>query len=658
MFPSQDILFSFDKEDQKKLAKLKITNLFSLVLLHTPKSYTHTALIPTLDFESSISGVLRVRITQVRSTGFGKNAMLHIDAQMLDFDERLHIVIFHAKIFHRKLFALDSEIYIMGKLELKFDEYMMTQPTIVKEINTIRTHFKTTLFNAKTMQQLTQRLITQKNLLTCGLPLDIACKIEEIFNPTKVFLQAYNISGNAFPKDSLDALKFVEIYHYLQNLSCKKRHFPANFVCKGCAEDFIRTLPFDLTNGQKDAIKDIQKDLTRSIAAKRLVMGDVGCGKTIVILCAVMIAYPYKSILMAPTTILARQLYQEAQKFLPHYVKVQLITSQSKATFDDEAHFIIGTQALLYRDLKLENLALVMSDEQHRFGTIQRYKLEKISSDSDSKDLDSIESARLTESPKSSPKKRPHVLQFSATPIPRTLAMLNAQLIDFSFIRDLPFKKEILTRIVGKNDFSSLFMHLRNEIAQGHQAIIVYPLVEESQSIDYASLSEGSNFWQKHFEGVFITSGKDKEKQEVIDTFREKGSILLATTVIEVGISLPRVSTIVIVAPERLGLATLHQLRGRVSRNGLKGYCYLYTHSLNDERLKAFASTLSGFKIAELDLKYRNSGDLLSGDRQSGDVFIYVDMRSDEDLIQHVQNLLHTPCVERLSFDAKEISKN
>lgn len=220
--------------------------------------------------------------------------------------------------------------------------------------------------------------------------------------------------------------------------------------------------------------------------------------------------------------------------------------------------------------------------------------------------------------------------------------MLNAQLIDFSFIRDVPFKKEILTRVIGKKDFSHLFSHLRNEIAQGHQAIIVYPLVEESQSIDYASLSEGSSFWQKHFEGVFVTSGKDKEKQEVLDAFREKGCILLATTVVEVGISLPRVSTIVIVAPERLGLATLHQLRGRVSRNGLKGYCYLYTHSVNDERLKAFAATLSGFEIAELDLKYRNSGDLLSGDRQSGDAFMYVDMESDEAIIHRVQDLLHS----------------
>lgn len=639
MLPAQDILASFDKEDQKKLAKLKITNLFSLVLSHTPKSYTNTTLIPTLDCKSPINGVLRVRVTQIKPAGFGKNAMLHIYAQMLDFNEFLHITIFHAKAFHKKLFVLDSEMYIMGKLELKFGEYSMTQPSVVKEINTIKMQFKTTLFNAQTMQQLTQRLITQKHLLVCGLPLDIACKIEEIFNPTKVFLQAYNANGNTFPRDFLDALKFVEIYHYLQNLSCKKRHFPANFVCTGCAEDFIKTLPFDLTKGQNHAIKDIYKDLTSPIAAKRLVMGDVGCGKTMVILCAVMIAYPYKSILMAPTTILAKQLYEEACRFLPSYVKMQLITSQSKVAFDDEAHFIIGTQALLYRDLRLKDLALVMSDEQHRFGTIQRYKLEKISSDSES--LDSVESAILKESTQN--KKHPHVLQFSATPIPRTLAMLNAQLIDFSFIRDVPFKKEILTRVIGKKDFSHLFSHLRNEIAQGHQAIIVYPLVEESQSIDYASLSEGSSFWQKHFEGVFVTSGKDKEKQEVLDAFREKGCILLATTVVEVGISLPRVSTIVIVAPERLGLATLHQLRGRVSRNGLKGYCYLYTHTINDERLKAFAATLSGFEIAELDLKYRNSGDLLSGDRQSGDAFMYVDMESDEAIIHRVQDLLHSP---------------
>ena len=281
------------------------------------------------------------------------------------------------------------------------------------------------------------------------------------------------------------------------------------------------------------------------------------------------------------------------------------------------AHFIIGTQALLYRNLDFEDCALVMSDEQHRFGTNQRYKLEKMFS------------AQSGANPS-----KPHSLQFSATPIPRTMAMINSQYINVSNITDLPFKKDITTSIIGKSEFKGLIAHLRSEFALSHQAIIVYPLVEESEHINYLSLSEGREFWQRHFEGVYVTSGKDKQKERVLEEFKYKGNLLLATTLIEVGISLPRLSTIVIVAPERLGLATLHQLRGRVSRNGLKGYCFLYTHTTNTERLEKFASTLDGFKIAELDLKYRNSGDLLSGTRQSGDEFVFFSYEDSEILTE------------------------
>ena len=635
MFFSQTIIETFEKKYQQKLQKLRINDLLSLVLLHPPKSYTHTILLKSLPTHlESCTGVVRVIITEIQNTHFNKNAPLRICAQMLYFKNNLQLIIFHPKAFHKKIFAPDSHIYVMGKLEYKNGQYTMIQPKITQDINTIKLHFKTTLLGSNTMQELTQNLITHANLIACGLPSEIAQKIEKIFCPDTLFLQIYAAHSNALPKEYLDALKFVEIYQYLRNLSRKKRYFYANFACKGNAQNFIDSLPFKLTKGQFQAIKNIQQDLASNKSSRRLIMGDVGCGKTIVILCAVMIAYPYKSILMAPTTILAKQLYEEAKHLLPAYVNLELITAQNKSAkdslFNKETHFIIGTQALLYRDFQFDDVALVMSDEQHRFGTIQRYKLEKAFYSQNLHLSDNTESS----------KKRPHTLQFSATPIPRTLAMLNSGLIDFSFIRDLPFKKEILTRIIGKKDFSSLLTHMKNEIAQQHQIIIVYPLVEESESIDYLSLSEGFSFWQKHFEGVYITSGKDKEKQNVVDEFREKGSILLATTVIEVGISLPKVSTIVVVAPERLGLATLHQLRGRVSRNGLKGYCYLYTHSQNLERLKAFASTLNGFDIAELDLKYRNSGDLLSGNRQSGDGFLYIDLANDENLIKQAQTLL------------------
>ncbi|MCX2717051.1 ATP-dependent DNA helicase RecG [Helicobacter sp. MIT 21-1697] len=617
MYDFSSFIQYLDKTNQSRLKKLKIDNLLSLIITHAPKSYTDTTLTPTLILHSNV--LIKVCIHDLKMLGFGKNARLSIDATMSDFNQPLEMIIFHPKPFHKKIFSKDSIHYVLGKLESYNQHYTLIQPKSIKHINTITPHFKTTLLSAKAMQSLTQAAITMENLLSCGIPHTTAQKIYDIFMPSSHFMLAFK-ECNALPQAHLNALKFVEIYHYLHLLSRKKIHFNAKYRCDNDITPFIESLPFSLTHGQYAAIQDIRLDLDSQIAARRLIMGDVGCGKTIIILCAVMMTYPHTSILMAPTTILATQLYEEAKRLLPPFIKIHLITAKTHQD-SQEAHFIIGTQALLYRELTLENVALVMSDEQHRFGTNQRYGLEKIGQDAQKK-------------------ARPHILQFSATPIPRTLAMINAQFIHLSVIQDLPFKKDISTSIVDKSTFKTMLYALQNEINKGHQAIIIYPLVEESEHLNYLSLSEGLSFWQKHFENVYFTSGKDKNKQNIIDEFARNGSLLLATTLVEVGISLPKVSTIVIVAPERLGLATLHQLRGRVSRNGLKGYCYLYTHQPNNERLKAFCNTLSGFDIAELDLKYRNSGDILSGERQSGDEFIYFDMGSDEHILKEAQALI------------------
>jgi len=250
----------------------------------------------------------------------------------------------------------------------------------------------------------------------------------------------------------------------------------------------------------------------------------------------------------------------------------------------------------------------VMVDEQHRFGTKQRALISNLAKNGD---------------------KRAHFLQFSATPIPRTLSMMHSSLVDFSYIKELPFKKNIDTKVIKKSDFKKLLEHIKREIKKGHQSIIVYPLVEESEVIEYQSIEEGRGFWESRFDKVFVTFGKDKNKEEVLEEFAKNGNILVSTTVIEVGISLPKLSTIVIVAPERLGLASLHQLRGRVSRNGLTGYCFLYTNLKENRRLDDFCKTASGFDIAELDLKYREGGDMLKGVFQSGKSFVWFDMGED-----------------------------
>lgn len=327
-----------------------------------------------------------------------------------------------------------------------------------------------------------------------------------------------------------------------------------------------------------------------------------------------------KSAIMAPTSILANQIYEEANKYLKDF-KIVLVTQKSKFSDDDikNADLLIGTHALLYQDLP--KLNAIMVDEQHRFGTNQRAKLEKLTSNG---------------------KVLPHYFQFSATPIPRTQALILSSFVNVSLIKELPFKKNIETKIIDKNDFKDLIIHIQKEINLGNQVVIVYPLVEESQNFNYQSIEEGKDFWLKYFNGVYITHGKDKNKEDVLVEFREKGNILITTTVIEVGISLPRLTTIVIVGAERLGLATLHQLRGRVGRYGQKGYCFLYTLDKNNKRLIEFSKTLDGFKIAELDLKFRKAGDLLDGTKQSGEKFNYFDETKDLGILEDVKKYLNT----------------
>jgi len=215
--------------------------------------------------------------------------------------------------------------------------------------------------------------------------------------------------------------------------------------------------------------------------------------------------------------------------------------------------------------------------------------------------------------------------------------MMQSELLDVSLITTTPFEREVLTQTISKQDFPNLLTRIKDEIAQEHQVLIIYPLVEESTEIPYQSLEESRGFWEKKFDNVYVTHGKDKQKEEVLFEFREKGNILLATTVVEVGISLPKLTLIVIVGAERLGLATLHQLRGRVGRNGLKSWCYLYSNSTENFRLKQFTKTTNGFDIAKLDLKFRDSGDILDGTIQSGQKFKWLDMAEDEEIIAYAK---------------------
>jgi len=586
--------------------KLKIYTLLDLALI-VPASYSDTTLSHSLDIGKV--GTFEAVVDEVSSFS-GK---LRVTFSLPKFSKRLSSTFFRVTPYHYQLFTKDSRHYIQGRLEQYNSFLQMPQPKSIKEIGKIIPKYKTTLKQFE-IRELVSSYVTERNLYNEGLDSAEVAAIMHIHFP-KEMSEVY-LDGK-YRDEIVEKLKFVEAFNHLKKLRGKRVDFPAIRALDGDIGSFVKELPFSLTAEQQKVISEIQHDLsTDEKAAKRMVVGDVGSGKTMVILASVMMALPYKSILMAPTSLLALQLYEEAQKHLPKGIKVALVMQGRDEGEYSEADFIIGTHALLYKD-DLPQASLVMVDEQHRFGTKQRQSLEVLVAGAG--------------------EKKPHFIQFSATPIPRTQAMMESELLDVSLITTTPFEREVSTQTISKPDFPKLLEHIKEEISQEHQVLIIYPLVEESSEIPYQSLAESRSFWESKFDNVYVTHGKDKEKEEVILNFRESGDILLATTVVEVGISLPRLTLIVIVGAERLGLATLHQLRGRVGRNGLKSWCYLYSNFPAGERLRHFSQTTNGFDIAKLDLKFRNSGDIIDGTIQSGQRFKWLDMADDEKIVAYAK---------------------
>ena len=541
-----------------------------------------------------------------------------------NFNHKIEAVLFNPKPYQLHHFIVGEQSYFYGKVSCNSGHCQMHHPVKITKVGNIIPKYKTVL-RADVMRRLIERYITQTNLLEENLPKAVVALLLSIHYPNED--QQTKLS-----KHQLQALKFTELFEYMKTLTKKRRYFPSTFQTEGRWRPWAEKLPFKLTQEQVSAIESVEADLKKEVAAKRMIVGDVGAGKTMVILAAVLIAQPYRAILMAPTTILANQLLEEAQKYLPHLKTVLLTNSTKKSISLKDYDFIIGTHALLYRELP--DAALIMIDEQHRFGTAQRHQLEKVISAQKGPDI------KTTPPDTTSKHSRPHFLQFSATPIPRTQAMIDSAHIDVSLITKTPFEKDITSKVIHKDDFSALREHIENELEQEHQVLIIHPLVEQSEALNYQSIEEARGYWQQRYSDVYVTHGKDKNKEQVLVEFKEKGKILLATTVVEVGISLPRLTTIIIVGAERLGLSTLHQLRGRVSRNGLKGYCYLYTNNEKSERLESFIKTDNGFDIAALDLRFRKSGDLLVGKTQSGDKFRWIDMAEDEKIVEKVKAYL------------------
>ncbi len=441
-------------------------------------------------------------------------------------------------------------------------------------------------------------------------------KFEELF-----YLQMRLIRSNKLRKQIIKGPAFSQIGEYFNRFYKEK-------------------LPFELTGAQKRVLKEIRADLGKGVQMNRLLQGDVGSGKTMVGLLSMLIAKDnnYQSAMMAPTEILAQQHYQSLQEYLEGLnIRVAFLSGSVKgkkrkvlleSLKNGEIDILVGTHALIENPVIFKNLGLAIIDEQHRFGVAQRSKLY-------------LKNDRVT----------PHILVMTATPIPRTLAMTYYGDLDVSVIDEMPpGRKEIKTVHKRENYRPKLWEFMKSEIAKGRQIYIVYPLIEESAKLDLQNLTDGYEqllgFFTRPTYQMSVLHGRMKpaDKDAEMERFVQgKTQIMVATTVIEVGVNVPNASVMIIENTERFGLSQLHQLRGRVGRGAEQSFCILMSSNKlskeGRERIATMVRTNNGFEIAEADLRLRGAGDIM-GTRQSGSVdFNLVNLVTDTQILEVARDL-------------------
>ena len=470
---------------------------------------------------------------------------------------------------------------------------------------------------------------------------------EDILSSLQLITKSEALFNIHFPKNAellakaKFRLKFEELFYIqlqliIKNISRKHKikGFPFDQVGELFNEFYNNHLPFDLTNAQKRVIKEIRNDLGSNAQMNRLLQGDVGSGKTIVALMSVLLAIDndFQACLMAPTEILATQHFNGISELVKKLnLNVKLLTGSTKTAERKIIHqelkegslqLLIGTHAVLEDKVQFNNLGLAIIDEQHRFGVAQRSKLWKKNTFP------------------------PHILVMTATPIPRTLAMSLYGDLDISVIDELPPGRKAI-KTVHRYDSNRLkvFAFMRDEIKKGRQIYIVYPLIQESEQLDYKDLMDGFESISRDFPKpdyqISIVHGKMKpaDKEYEMQRFvKGETNIMVATTVIEVGVNVPNASVMIIESAERFGLSQLHQLRGRVGRGAEQSYCILMTsHKLSSDaktRLETMVRTNDGFELAEVDLKLRGPGDIM-GTQQSGILNLKIaDLVKDNDILK------------------------
>lgn len=522
----------------------------------------------------------------------------------------------------KRNFILGNEYNLMGKFKKVNNTLEVINPLIpCKEANKSEILPIYTLKNGLTNKILVKLIneILKNMIIKENLPDEIVKKYK-LISLDKAIRSIHFPEGRGELQSAINRLKFQELFTYslkiiMMKAHIKKENSGISFKMSPLLKDLKESLPYTLTNAQSRTLREILLDQKRNIAMNRLVQGDVGSGKTLVALISMFNVYMngYQTVLMAPTEILANQHYAEAKKYLDQFgVDIELLTGSTKEKekkrikekiASGKEIMLIGTHALIQDDVELNNLGLVVTDEQHRFGVEQRSRL-------------------------INKNKRADVLVMTATPIPRTLSLYLYSDLDISIIDELPpGRKPIDTMLVDMNQRMKAYNFALKEVEKGRQFYIVSPLIEENEKLNLNSVEK---IYEELKNGIFkdvrieILHGKmaGKDKDKIINTFKN-GEIkgIISTTVIEVGVNVPNSTMMIIENAERFGLAQLHQLRGRVGRGEHKSYCILIANTKNDitrRRMEIMTESSDGFYIAEEDLKLRGAGEVF-GMRQHGD---------------------------------------
>ncbi|TYK37530.1 ATP-dependent DNA helicase RecG [Bacteroides pyogenes] len=669
---TRDIKFISGVGPQKAAVLSKELGIYSLrdLIYYFPYKYVDRSRIYYIHEIDGNMPYIQLKGKIVGFETFGEGRRRRLVAHFSDGTGVVELVWFQGVKYVLNKYKLHEEYIVFGKPTLFNGRINVAHPDVDKPddgqlfSSGLQPYYSTTekmkrsFLNSHAIEKMMRTVVQQmQEPLPETLPLQILTK-NHLMSLTEA-LKNIHFPGNPdLLRRAQYRLKFEELFYvqlnilrYAKDRQRKYRGYIFEKVGDVFNTFYAKNLPFELTGAQKRVLKEIRNDVGSGRQMNRLLQGDVGSGKTLVALMSMLLAIDndYQACMMAPTEILANQHYETIKSLLFGMdVRVELLTGSVKGkkreavlkgVLTGEVNILIGTHAVIEEAVHFFSLGLVIIDEQHRFGVEQRARLW-------SKNI-----------------QPPHVLVMTATPIPRTLAMTLYGDLDVSVIDELPpGRKPITTIHQFDNRRESLYRSVRKQIEEGRQIYIVYPLIKESEKIDLKNLEEGYLHIREEFpeytvckvHGKMKTAEKDKQMQLFVSG---EAQIMVATTVIEVGVNVPNASVMVIENAERFGLSQLHQLRGRVGRGAEQSYCILVTnYKLTEDtrkRLEIMVRTNDGFEIAEADLKLRGPGDL-EGTQQSGIAFDLkiADIARDAQLLQYVRSIAediveHDPGAQR-----------